>query len=351
MDTGSRYSVDNLGRLEDLPADYRERLTAHNLVPLWPSLRAVLPPGKPRPRTTPVRWSFAEVRELLIRAGELTPIEKAERRVLVLANPGHGLTNMQASSTIYMGIQLILPGELAPNHRHTPNAVRMVIEGKGAYTTVEGEPCEMLPGDLVLTPSGMWHEHHHEGEGPFIWLDVLDLPLFYYLETSWVEEGRTQAPVRPRDRSHTHYVAPGLAPEVFQVRDTSHHPLLRYPWARTRDALLALAQSDAKSPVQLRYINPENGAPIFPSLGFSALMLRPAERLTLPKRTSAVAFHAISGEGSFEVAGQTPLTWQDKDTMIAPGYEEVVLTNASRTEPAFLFCADDAPLHEHLRVF
>ena len=113
-----------LGRLEDLPRDYREALTEQNLVPLWPNLRSVLPPRKPQPKTKPACWSYQALRPLLLKAGELTPVEKAERRVLVLANPGHGLENMQASAAIYLGMQLLLPGEWAPSHRHSPNAVR-----------------------------------------------------------------------------------------------------------------------------------------------------------------------------------------------------------------------------------
>ena len=176
--------MNDLGRLEDLPADYVQDLRKLNLVPLWRSLRAVLPPGKPRPNTQPTFWSYQALRPLLMRAGELTPIEKAERRVLVLANPGHGLEKMQASAAMYLGMQLLMPGEWAPSHRHTPNAVRMVVEGEGAYTTVDGEKCPMSRGDLILTPTGLWHEHGHDGTEPVVWLDVLDLPMVYYMEAS-----------------------------------------------------------------------------------------------------------------------------------------------------------------------
>ena len=146
--------MNELGRLEDLPQAYRDELTALNLVPLWPSLRAVLPPHVPTRRTQATHWSYQKLRPLLLQAGELTPIEKAERRVLVLANPGHGLEKMQASAAMYLGMQLLLPGEWAPSHRHTPNAVRMVVEGEGAWTTVGGEKCPMSRGDLILTPTG-----------------------------------------------------------------------------------------------------------------------------------------------------------------------------------------------------
>ena len=119
--------MNDLARLEDLPLEYRKALTAHNLVPLWPSLRALLPAGKPRPNTRATHWPYAAIRPLLLQAGELTPIEKAERRVLVLANPGHGLDKMQASAAIYLGMQLLLPGEWAPSHRHTPTTMRTAL--------------------------------------------------------------------------------------------------------------------------------------------------------------------------------------------------------------------------------
>jgi gentisate 1,2-dioxygenase len=138
-----------LGTLEELPLDYREALAAQNLVPLWPCLRSVLPPGKPALRTRPTRWSYEALRPLLLQAGELTPIERAERRVLVLANPGHGLEKMQASSSIYLGMQLLLPGEWAPAHRHTPNAVRMIVEGKVQEVTATRMERQYACGGLV----------------------------------------------------------------------------------------------------------------------------------------------------------------------------------------------------------
>lgn len=343
--------MSDLGRYEDLPEDYRERLTDKNLVPLWPSLRGLLPPGKPAIRTQAIKWAYKDVRGLLTEAGELTPIEKAERRVLVLANPGHGLANMQATSTIYMGMQLILPGEVAPNHRHTPNAVRIVVEGEGAFTTVNGEPCTMLRGDLVLTPTGLWHEHHHEGEGPFIWLDMLDLPLMYYLETSWATEGPAQKVVRDRDRSFTDYVAAGVVPQSLFARDKSPYPLMRYPWERTRQALLNLAEERQQGLLQVAYVNPENGHAIFPTFHFSAIMLRPGESQSLGVRTSAAAYHVVEGSGTCTAGGGTLIEWTDKDTFCSPGYDEVILTNLSKDEPAFLIIADDSPLHDYLRVF
>ena len=279
-----------LGRLEDLPQDYVEDLRELNLVPLWPSLRAMLPPGKSRPNTQPTFWSYQALRPLLMRAGELTPIEKAERRGLVLANPGHGLENMKASAAMYLGMQLLLPGEQAPSHRHTPNAVRMIIEGDGAYTTVDGEKCAMTRGDLILTPTGLWHEHGHDGNDPVIWLDVLDLPLVYYLEASYVAEGKPQA-IKSTNGDRA-YANGGVVPTPMFARSNKAYPLLRYPWAEVRDALLALASDQPEvEVVQVTYVNPETGGDAENILGFYALMLRAGQTLRI---TSALARQRVS---------------------------------------------------------
>src|SRR5690606_29086687 len=116
------------------------------------------------------------------------------------------------SSDLYIGLQLILPGEVAPNHRHTPSAIRFVIEGSGGFTAVDGEKCPMEKGDLILTPSGCWHEHGHEGSGPVVWLDALDLPVIGRLELSYAVEGPPHRVTNAADRSRTTYRRAGLVP-------------------------------------------------------------------------------------------------------------------------------------------
>ena len=287
--------MSELGRMEDLPTDYVAELRAQNLVPLWPNLRAVLPPDKPRPQTRATHWSYEALRPLLMKAGELTPIEKAERRVLVLANPGHGLEKMQASAAMYLGMQLLLPGEWAPSHRHTPNAARMVVEGEGAWSTVNGEKCAMKRGDLILTPTGLWHEHGHDGNEPVVWLDVLDLPLVYYMEASYhVDGGRQAVQSGHGERAYGHG---GVVPTAVFERSNKAYPMLRYPWADARAALLSLAADQpALDAVQVTYTNPETGGHAENILGFYALMLRPGEALKLPVRSPAVVFHVIEGD-------------------------------------------------------
>ncbi len=336
-----------LGSLEELPADYRRALAAANLVPLWPNLRALLPPGRPVSRTAPTLWRWQDIRPLLLRAGELTPMEKAERRVLVLSNPGRGLDNLQASSVIYLGMQLVLPGETAPNHRHTPNAARIVVEGRGASTVVNGSQCPMAPGDLILTPTGLWHEHRHEGEGPAIWLDVLDLPLMVYLDRSYAVEGRPQQAVAPPAR----YPAGGLAPLAQGRRAQDDYPLLRYPWREARRALDALAaDAPAGAAVELAYINPETGAAPLNTLAFGALLLRAGEAAQLARMSAARVFHVVEGEGTAEVDG-APIALGQADTFCVPGGAALRLANASSRAPLCLIGADESPVQRKLGVF
>ena len=341
--------MSELGKLEDLPQRYRDDLRAQNLVPLWPSLRAALPFKVPTRQTQPIAWSYQALRPLLMQSGELTPMEKAERRVLVLANPGHGLENMKASPAIYLGMQLLLPGEWAPSHRHTPNAVRMIVEGEGAYTTVDGEQCAMERGDLILTPTGLWHEHGHDGKTPVVWLDVLDLPVVFYLETSYAIEGQRQA-VKP-GQSDQRNARSGIAPTRMFERNREAYPMLRYPWKDTRAALQALAQDDPMQEcVQVTYINPETGADAQNILGFYALMLRPGQVLRLPARSPAQVFHVVEGQIEAQIVDRQFIL-VEADTCCAPGYEAVTLKNLQADQPSYVFIADESPLHRKLGVY
>ncbi len=341
--------MNELGRLEDLPQEYRDELKSLNLVPLWPSLRGVLPPKVPTRQTQPTYWAYKTLRPLLLKAGELTPIEKAERRVLVLANPGHGLDKMQASAAIYLGMQLLLPGEWAPSHRHTPNAVRMIVEGEGAYTTVNGEKCPMSRGDLILTPTGLWHEHGHDGTEPVVWLDVLDLPLVYYMEASYHINGQRQDVVTGRgDRQYTRA---GVVPTPVLGRGHKAYPMLRYAWTDAKAALESLAEDDpSQEHVQVTYTNPETGGDAENILGFYALMLRPGQTLRLPARSPAQVFHVIEGQVQAQIVTST-FTLLEADTCCAPGYEAVTLKNLKSDTPSFVFVADESPLHRKLGVY
>lgn len=341
-----------LGTLEDLPLDYRAALARNSLAPLWPMMRNVLPHGAPQPVSKPHLWQFDAVRPLLLEAGDLTPVEKAERRVLVLCDPGRGAGAMQATSVIYVGLQLLKPGETAPAHRHTPSAARIIVEGEGAYTVVDGEKCPMQRGDLVLTPGGAWHDHGHSGTAPVIWLDALDLPLFVYLEGSYAEEAPLQAPRNRPDASAAEYLAAGLVPSrrAGAVKAASRYPMLRYPWARTQAALQQLGAFAAPGEAaELDYVNPETGESCLPTLGFTAMMLRPGETLAPPLRSSSAVFHVVSGRGESIVDGER-FAWGPADTFSAPVFS-TVSHRAEGDQPAFLIRIHDRPLQERLGFF
>jgi len=264
---------EQLGTLEELPQDYRDDMLSAGVAPLWPMMRNILPHGAPNPVTKPGHWAYKVVRPLLMRAGELTPVEKAERRVLVLSDPGRGNGAMQATSSIYTGMQLLLPGESAPAHRHTPSAARIIVEGKGGYTVVDGEKLPMEEGDLVLTPGGEWHDHGHDGDEPVIWLDALDLPLFVYLEGSYAEEAELQTPRNRPDSSQVEYLASGLAPTRKHNALKKPYPMMRFPWARTEEALRELSKYEGSGIAEVDFVNPETGDDVLPTMGFTAMLL------------------------------------------------------------------------------
>jgi gentisate 1,2-dioxygenase len=187
-------------------------------------------------------------------------------------------------------------------------------------------------------------------------LDVLDLPLIYRLNGSWAIEGELQKSDKVRDKSYSDYSAAGVVPNMNLARGSDNTPQLRYPWSKTRACLIEMAADHSDGLLSISYVNPETGRSIFPSIGFGAIMLRPGETQTLPKRTTPVIFHVLEGEGSMAVEGHpstdgTPQEFVEKDTLSAPGYTDITLTNLSSSEPLFLMTADESPLHEYLGIF
>lgn len=148
------------GSREEAKAAYLEALPAKNLAPLWTVMGAMVPP-RPAPRAAVAAWKYDEARPLLLRAGAVVDAREAERRVLMLVNPA--LRAPYTTDTLYAGLQLILPGETAPAHRHTAFALRFVVEGARGFTAVGGRKVFMSRGDVILTPSWDWHDHGHEG--------------------------------------------------------------------------------------------------------------------------------------------------------------------------------------------
>ena len=179
---------------------YRD-MAPHNLTPLWEVLHALVP-QQPRTPCVPALWKYDNVRPFLMRAGEAITAEEAVRRVLILENPA--LRGQSAvTQSLYAGLQLILPGEVAPSHRHTQSALRFIVEGSGAYTAVDGERTTMHPGDFIITPSWTWHDHGNESGEPVVWLDGLDIPIIRFFDAGFAENdtARSQAVTRAEGTS------------------------------------------------------------------------------------------------------------------------------------------------------
>jgi len=197
---------------------YYRALRAENLGPLWETLKGLVP-AEPRPQAVAFMWSYSDVRPRLMEAGKMISTEEAERRVLVLQNPG--LSGVQQiTDTLYAGLQLILPREVARAHRHSQSALRFVIEGTGAFTAVDGERATMHPGDFIITPAWTWHDHGNDSTEPVVWLDGLDVPLVSFLKAGFREEYKDEShPIKRKEGDAQAVYGTGLLP----IEDNQRH--------------------------------------------------------------------------------------------------------------------------------
>jgi gentisate 1,2-dioxygenase len=329
--------------------EFYARLSPQNLAPLWEVLRGLLP-SEPRSRAAAHRWSYDAVRPLLLESGHLLTAQEAERRVLVLENPAMpGMS--RATATMYAGIQLIMPGETAPAHRHTPSALRFMLEGEGAITVVGGERTTMRRGDFVITPSWAWHDHGNEGNQPCIWLDGLDLPLVQFFEAGFNEHYNDdrQSIVRPEGDSMARYGS-GLLPLDAASRYGLTTPIFNYPYARTRAALVAAAAGEAPDPhqaVTLRYANPIDGGWAMPTMA-AWMMHVPAGFETRPMRSTDGWVMALA-EGALTVqAGDKRMDMAESDVAVAPGW---AWRSFRAEKDSFLFCFSDRVAQEKLGLY
>ena len=331
---------------------YYDRIAKHQLAPLWEVIRKLLA-KEPTTDARPHLWPYAVARPLLLEAGSLISAEEAERRVLILENPG--LAGGGAiTETLYAGLQLILPGEVAPAHRHSPAAIRFVLEGSGAYTAVDGEKAFMEPGDLVLTPSWTWHDHAHPGKGPMIWLDVLDVPLVRALGPRFAEDyPEHQFPeTRPQGDAEARYGA-NMRP-VGDLFDKPHSPVFRYPYERTREALLRLRRAgewDACFGIKLEYIDPRTGGAAVPTVSNFLQLLPSGFESRLYQSTDASVYSVVEGRGRTVIgraADAQTLSWGPRDHFVVPRW----LPHRHQCESeAVLYSASDKVVQQKLGLW
>jgi gentisate 1,2-dioxygenase len=320
----------------------------HSLSPLWEVLHDLVPKS-PRSPVLPALWHYEDVRPFLMRAGSLITAKEAERRVLVLRNPGLG-GREAITQTLYAGLQLILPGEIAPAHRHTQSALRFVIEGQGAYTAVDGERTLMNPGDFIITPSWTWHDHGNDSDKPMVWLDGLDVPLVAMLDAGFAEtyNAEKQLASRPEGDALARYGS-GLLPVDYKPA-TKTSPIFNYPYGRTREALETLCRAREIDPwhgIKLRYVNPATGDWAMPTMA-TFMQLLPKGFSTQPYRsTDAVIYVAVEGEGETRI-GDTVFAWKPLDVFVVPGW---TTHSHHPTGEAVMFSFSDRPIHEKLDLW
>ncbi len=325
---------------------YYRRLDRAQLAPLWETL-ASLAPYEPAVQASPFAWSYPEVRDHLMEAGRLITAEQAERRVVILVNPGLD-GKQQVTDTLYAGLQLILPGEIAPAHRHTQSALRFVMEGQGAYTAVDGERTTMRPGDFIITPAWTWHDHGG-GDEPVVWMDGLDVPLVGFLHAEFREEhrDRAQSPVRPEGRAAARYGS-GMLPVEAGRATTS--PIFSYPYDRSREALERLKASGEVDPhhgVRLKYANPTTGGWAMPTIG-PTLSLLPRGFAGRPyKSTDGAVATVVEGRVRARVGDQS-FDLGPRDIVALPGW---TAWSFEALEESVVFAFSDRPAHEALGLF
>jgi gentisate 1,2-dioxygenase len=271
-----------------------------------------------------------------------------------MENPGLPGTS-SATSSLYAGLQLILPGEVAPCHRHTQCALRFVREGDGAYTALDGEKAVMRPFDLVLTPNWQWHDHGNPTETPMIWLDGLDIPTVRFYDASFAERLETA--------SHDESIAPGDTAARYgrnlrpfrgsaAERRPSGMPLFHYPYAEWRESLRVVARDSAPDPHlghALEFINPADGGPVMATIAAHVRLL-PAGFATKPRRaTDGTVFVVVEGRGTARIEGRE-FALAERDTFVVPAWQELVLEAESGGD-LVLFGFSDRAAQEKLGLF
>jgi gentisate 1,2-dioxygenase len=329
-------------------AAYYERISTRDMTPLWEVLGALVPP-QPRSPAQTALWRYAELRDEVLEAGRIISAEEAERRVLILENPGlRGQSSITQS--LYAGLQLILPGEVAPAHRHTQTALRLVLDGEGAYTAVDGERTTMRRGDFIITPAWTWHDHGNLGDQPVVWLDGLDIPIVRFLDASFAErsEQSSQQTLRPEGDSLARYGA-NMLPVDYQPQPTEPTRVFVYPFERTRAALHGIARGtpDGHHGFKLRYVNPATGASPMPTIGAFAQWL-PAGFQTKPYRcTDGTVYVCLEGGGELQ-AGDRVWRFQENDVFVVPSWDTLKLR---ADQASLLFSFSDRPVQQALGLW
>jgi gentisate 1,2-dioxygenase len=329
-------------------SEFYRRLDEKSLTPLWEVLAALVP-REPTPSALPAHFRYEALRPLLMEAGRLISAREAERRVLVLENPGlRGASSL--TGTLYAGLQLILPGELAPSHRHSQSALRFVVEGGGAYTAVDGERTTMDPGDFIVTPAWTFHDHGNPGETPVVWLDGLDIPIVRFFDAGFSERyPQDSYPVARAEGDAGARFGQNLLPLEYRPHSGAT-PVFSYPYGRSREVLEKLRLSGPLDPhhgIKLQYSNPATGGYPMPTIAAFLQLLPRDFRGRSHRSTDGTVFSVVEGCGRSRVGGRV-FDWAPKDVFVVPSW---CPASHEADDDAVLFSFSDRPAQKALGLW
>lgn len=335
--------------LRQLYADFK----AQHLNPLWTQLGDLMP-RHPRPRAVPHVWKWSVLERLAATSGELVPVGRGgERRAIGLANPGLG-GEAYVSPTLWCAIQHLGPRETAPEHRHSQNAFRFVVEGEGVWTVVNGDPVRMSRGDFLLTPGWCFHGHHNQTDRPMVWIDGLDIPFAYQNDVGFFEFGAdrlTDYSTPNFSRGERLWCHPGLRP-LSGLRDTVASPIGAYRWVHTDRALteqLLLEEEGVPATVgqghaAVRYVNPTTGGDVMPTIRAEFHRLRAGIETPTRRDVGSTVFQVFEGDGAVVLEGVTHRL-EKGDIFVVPSWVSWSLQAQTMFD---LFRFSDAPIVERL---
>lgn len=315
---------------------FTQEAAPHNLYPLW-EMVTVHQIHEPQSEP-PYVWRWADTQRLIQRAVEETSTDTSERRVLLMGNPGfgQGKARTQTTRTIQTAYQVLMPGESARPHRHTPNALRFMLEDGGeTYTVVDGKECLMQRGDIILTPAHCWHGHFHRGSSRSVWFDALDSSLAGMFNAAFFEPS-SKLSNYPATLPDETYVSLGLSPVPNEDVAVRYSPRFRYPWAESV-AALAAAPAREDGSTWVRFTNPAGGATALPPMDLYLVGLsREASRA---HRTTANTVVVVAQGSGVSRVGEREVRWQQNDVFTLPQWQWV--SHQADTDDAVLFQVTD----------
>lgn len=327
---------------------FYERIGRGNCAPLWEVLHSLIS-AEPQTPCLPYLWRWSEVWPWIKESGELISAREAERRVLVLENPGlRGQSRITHS--LYAGLQLILPGEVAPAHRHSQSALRFVLQGKGAYTAVNGEKVTMNVGDFVITPSWTFHDHGNPSDEPMVWMDGLDVPLVEVLDAQFMEKSSESSQSTTSTQGENFAKFGNTMKPVEYKKQSRTSPLFWYPYERTREALEQLSsgtEPHACWGYKLQYTNPVTGDWAMPTMGTFMQMIPAGFKGKRYRSTDSTVYAVVEGKGRCLINGEI-LDFGPKDVFVCPSWSAYQFdTDAA----CVLFSFSDRPVQQALDLW